>query len=313
MDIGKILLRNPLILAPLAGYTDLPFRLLCRGHGAGLCYSEMISSNGLVYGQKNTLDLLATVTEERPVAMQLFGSDPAMMADAAAILSDYPIDIIDINMGCPVKKVVRKGAGAALMKEPETAAKIIGAVRGATAKTLTVKIRTGWTHEEKNGAEFARMAADCGVDALAIHGRTWSDGFGGSIDLETIARVKQAVGIPVIGNGDVLSFQAGIDMMARTGVDGVMIGRGALGAPWVFEDAASPPSLGKRLKTLLQHLELIKQYGQPGYPLVRFKNHAGRYFKGSPHAARIRREIYNSTSFSELREIVEELCHNLAD
>ena len=311
MNIGHLPLNNPFILAPLAGFTDLPFRLLCRRYGAGLCYSEMISSNGLVYRQKNTVDLLATSAEERPVAMQLFGNDPAMMADAAAILSSYPIDIIDINMGCPVRKVVKKGAGAALLKDPRLAAKIIAAVRRATAKPLTVKIRTGWTHEQKNGAEFARMAADSGVDAIAIHGRTWSDAFSGKVDLETIALVRNAVDIPVIGNGDILSYQDGLDMMERTGVAGVMIGRGALGAPWVFEGPAGSPSLNRRLSMLLEHLQLIERYAQPSYPLARFKNHAGRYFKGSPHAARIRRDIYGSTSFPFLRAMLDKLSANL--
>lgn len=313
MNIGGIQLNSPFILAPLAGYTDLPFRLLCRRHGAALCYSEMISSNGLVYRQKNTVDLLATVPEERPVAMQLFGNDPTMMADAAAILANHPIDIIDLNMGCPVRKVVKKGAGAALMKVPGRAAKIIAAVRLATTKPLTVKIRTGWSHEQKNGAEFACMAADCGIDAIAVHGRTWSDGFGGRVDLATIAQVKQAVDIPVIGNGDILSCQDGLDMMEKTGVDGVMIGRGALGAPWVFEGSAASPSLRRRLNVLSEHLQLINRYGQPDYPLARFKNHAGRYFKGSPHAARIRKDIYRSPDFPLLRETLDKLHNGLED
>lgn len=313
MNIGHLQLSSPFILAPLAGYTDLPFRFLCKRHGAGLCYSEMISSNGLVYRQKNTLDLLATVDEERPVAMQLFGSDPEMMAEAAAVLSDYPIDIIDINMGCPVRKVVKKGAGAALMKDIGRAERIITMVRRASLKPLTVKIRTGWSHEQKNAADFAKMAADCGIDAIAIHGRTWSDGFSGRIDLPTIAQVKRKAGIPVIGNGDILSYQDGLDMMEKTGVDGIMIGRGALGAPWVFEDSAEPPSLTRRLKVLGEHLHLLDLYGPPGYPLPRFKNHAGRYFKGSPHAARIRREIYSCSSFPLLRDLLGKLCNDLED
>lgn len=307
MHIGEIQLSNPFILAPLAGYTDLPFRLLCRRQGAALCYSEMISSNGLVFGQKNTLDLLASVPEERPVAMQLFGNDPAMMANAATILSGYPIDIIDINMGCPVRKVVKKGAGAALMKDPARAAEIIAAVRRATRKALTVKIRTGWTHETKNAVDFARMAEENGADAITVHGRTWSDGFGGSVDLAAIAQVKQGVGIPVIGNGDVQSYDDGLEMQDKTGVDGVMIGRGALGAPWIFEKSAEPTSIDRRQRVLLEHLQLIEQYGQPQYPLARFKNHAGRYFRGSPHAARIRRDLYGAASFTALRAMIDQL------
>jgi len=228
MRIGSVQLDTPFILAPLAGYTDLPFRRLCRQHGAACCFSEMISCHGLTYEQEKTLHMLATHPEERPVAMQLFGAEPAVMGRAAAMVSSYPIDIIDINMGCPVKKVVKKGAGSALMKAPGLAREIIRQVVANTDKPVTVKMRSGWNHEQINAPEFAQMAEEAGAQAVTIHARTWSDGFGGTVDWRVIAAVKEAVRIPVIGNGDIRSRAEGQEMMAATGCDAVMIGRAAL-------------------------------------------------------------------------------------
>ena len=203
--IGTLTLENPFILAPLAGFTDLPFRLLCREYGAGLVFSEMISCHGLTYQQQKTWDMIQSVNEERPVAMQLFGSEPDIMARAASLLSREPIDCIDINMGCPVKKVTKKGAGSALMKNPELASEIIRKVRENTDKPLTVKFRSGWNHQTINAVEFAQMAEDSGADAVTVHARTWSDGFSGKADWEIITDVKKHVSIPVIGNGDIHS------------------------------------------------------------------------------------------------------------
>jgi len=307
MHIGAIQPDSAFFLAPLAGYSDLPFRLLCRQFGAGICFSEMISCNGLVYGQKNTLALLASTSEERPVGMQLFGNEPEIMAEAAAIVSSYPIDLIDINMGCPVKKVIKRGAGAALMNAPRLARDIIAAVRRATTKAVTVKIRTGWDHRSINACEIARMAEGNGADAVTVHGRTWSDGFSGSVDLPTIAEVKKAVSIPVIGNGDIHSHADGLAMMAKTGCDAVMIGRGALGAPWIFGNESEVSECG-RARALARHLELIVTFSAGSYPLARVKNHAGRYFKGSRDAASIRKQIYSAASFTDLHSYVSKLC-----
>lgn len=305
MQIKNLTLESPFILAPLAGYTDLPFRLICREYGAALCYSEMISCHGLVYQQKNTLRLLESMPEERPVSMQLFGSDPSVMGDAAAILTQYPIDLIDINMGCPVKKVVRKGAGAALMKDPDRAARIIKAVCDAVSVPVTVKIRSGWDHRSINAPDFAAMAEDFGASAVAVHGRTWRDGFGGTVDKDVIREVKKRISIPVIGNGDLHSHADGIRMMAETGCDAVMIGRAALGAPWIFKDSPADPPLSSRLKALARHLHFIRQYQQPDQMLGRIKNHAGRYAKGSPVATALRREIHAAPSFNALAELVD--------
>ena len=238
--IGPLRLQSGLLLAPLAGYTDLPFRLLCRENGAALCFSEMISCHGLVYDQKNTHELLRTVAEEHPFAVQLFGSDPELMGRAAAIVSSLSVDLIDINMGCPVRKVIKKGCGSALMKDPKRAEAIIRAVCAQTSLPVTVKFRSGWTEETINAPEFALMAEAAGASAVTIHARTWVQGFGGTADRRVIKSVKASVSIPVIGNGDILSSTDGMAMMAETGCDGVMVGRGALGNPWVFSLAGRP-------------------------------------------------------------------------
>ena len=304
MKIDSVIIENPFVLAPLAGYTDLPFRLLCKEYGAGLVYSEMISCHGLSYRQQKTIDMIRSVPEERPIAIQLFGSEPDVMANAAAFLSDMPIDFIDINMGCPVKKVTKNGAGSALMKTPDLAADIIRQVRDNGKKPVTVKIRSGWTHQSINAPTFAKMAEENGADAIVIHGRTWSDGFSGKADWSVIASVKNAVSIPVIGNGDITSYSGGRKMMDETGCDGVMIGRAAMGRPWIFRPNNPEPDLSFRLSALRRHLELIATHCNTDWGLAGIKNHAGRYFKGIAHGAAIRSRIYQAASFKELQNLV---------
>lgn len=307
MQIKSIPLVSPLILAPLAGYTDLPFRILCRQFGAGLCYTEMISCHGLVYQKKKTLQMTMTVPEERPVALQLFGADPVKMGQAAAIVSDMPVDIIDINMGCPVRKVIKKGAGAALMKTPKTAAKIISEVCKNTTLPVTVKIRTGWNHDSIVAPEFAKMTEDNGASAIAVHGRTWSQGFGGQVDWQTISQVKKNVSIPVIGNGDVDTYDAAILAMEKTDCDGIMIGRAALGNPWVFTPEGIPTSLVKRMAGLRRHLEIIQEFSNPDRTLPKIRNQAGRYFKGIAGGSSIRGQIYQARSFNEILKLAQSL------
>ncbi|MCB2181506.1 MAG: tRNA dihydrouridine synthase DusB [Desulfobulbaceae bacterium] len=305
--IGSLTLENPFILAPLAGYTDLPFRLLCREFGADLVFSEMISCHGLAYNQQKTIDMIRSCEEERPVAIQLFGAEPELMGEAAHILSREPIDIIDINMGCPVKKVTKKGAGSALMKTPELAREIITQVCENTNKPVTVKFRSGWNHQAINAPEFARMAQEAGAKAVTVHARTWSDGFSGCVDWSVIEEVKKNVTIPVIGNGDIMSYQQGLKMMEQTGCDGVMIGRAALGAPWIFRVDAPLPTPLLRLTALKRHLELIETFCNPQWALGKTRNHAGRYFKGMKHGSAIRNRIYQVATFTELQNTIDSL------
>ncbi|HHO49098.1 MAG TPA: tRNA dihydrouridine synthase DusB [Desulfobacteraceae bacterium] len=304
MRIDTLALDNPFVLAPLAGYSDLAFRLLCREMGAGFCCSEMISSHGLVRGQKKTLELLATVPEERPVAFQLFGSDPGVMGDAAAHPALRAGDILDINMGCPVRKVVRKGAGAALMKDMQRAEKIIRAVRQNTSLPVTIKIRSGWHKECETAVDFALMAQEAGAAAVTVHARSWAQGFAGRADWRIIARVKETAVIPVIGNGDILCYQDGQQMMAETGCDGVMIGRGALGNPWVFRESGRPSTLEGRMPVVLRHLELARLFVPPARLLFYLKNHITRYTGGLPGASGIRQEIARSASVDSILQAV---------
>ena len=306
MQIGSLKLDKPFILAPLAGYTDLAFRLLCREYGADLCYSEMISSHGLTYRQQNTFDLLQTVADERPVNMQLFGSEPEIMGEAAAILCDtVEVDCIDINMGCPVKKVIKKGAGCALMRNPQLASKIIHKVVDNSKIPVSVKFRSGWNHNTITAVDFARMAEDSGASMVTVHARTWTDGFSGEVDWDVIRAVKEAIKIPVIGNGDILSHDDGVKMMRKTGCDGVMLGRAALGNPQIFKPGSMMPSRQSRLTALKRHLELIDRYFPAERVLAKTKNHAGKYFKGLHGGSAIRAHLYECKSFEELRDSVE--------
>lgn len=301
LSISGLNFSSPYVLAPLAGYTDLPFRLLCREYGAGYCVSEMISCHGLCYKQQKTINMLATVAEERPVAFQLFGADPALMGESAAILTSFAPDMIDLNMGCPVRKVTKRGAGAALMANPALAQAIIQQVVANTNVPVTVKFRAGPDSKNINAVEFARMAQAAGAAALCVHGRTWSQGFTGTADWQIIERVKNSVTIPVIGNGDILSYDDGRAMMQQTGCDGVMIGRGALGNPWVFTPEGRPDSLAKIFVAVHRHLELMERFLPTEKMLGSIKNHLGRYFKGLHGSASLRRAIYDCSSFAELK------------
>ena len=239
LQIGNVTLENNLILAPMAGVTDLPFRLLCKEQGAGLLCMEMVSAKAILYKNKNTEELLTIDPRENPVSLQLFGSDPDIMAEIAKQIEERPFDILDINMGCPVPKVVNNGDGSALMKNPLLAGKIIEKVASAIEKPVTVKIRKGFDDEHVNAVEMAHIAQESGAAAVAVHGRTREQHYSGKADWDIIRQVKEAVSIPVIGNGDILKAEDVIAMKEQTGCDGFMIGRGAQGNPWIFSQILS--------------------------------------------------------------------------
>ncbi len=267
--------------------------------------TEMISCHGLVHGQQKTRRLLASHGDERPLAVQLFGADPEMMARAATIVSQEPVDCLDINMGCPVRKVVRKGAGAALMRQPELAARIIRAVVRATHLPVTVKFRSGWDSSSITAPRFAAMAEECGAAAVTVHARTWSQQFGGQADWQVIGQVVEAVTIPVIGNGDIHSFADARNMQRQTGCFGVMVGRGALGNPWVFSAHGRPPTLAARLPVMQRHLALARTHLDERCVLFRIKNHLCRYLAGLPGARRLREAIFASTSLEALDRLLD--------
>jgi tRNA-dihydrouridine synthase B len=308
-EIGQVQLANPFILAPLAGYTDLPFRLVCREAGAALTVSEMISCHGLNYGQEQTLSMLKSLPEERPWAVQLFGAEPESMGRAAATVAAMDVDIIDINMGCPVPKVVKKGAGSALMKlENLTVAEEIirAVVRNAAKKPVTVKFRSGWDEKTIIAVDFARMCQAAGVAALTIHARTRSQQFGGKADRQIIAAVKEAVAIPVIGNGDISSYDDGLAMMAETNCDAVMIGRAALGNPWIFQTSGPPETLAGRLPVILRYIELAIQHLETARLLFRIKHHICRFLHGLPGAAKLRQEVVACADLQAVMRLLQQ-------
>ena len=254
--------KNGALLAPLAGISNLPFRLIARAQGCSLAYTEMISANGLVRKTAKTYEYLKTCEDDRPLGAQIFGADPQVMAEAACIVADTGVDLIDINMGCPVRKVIKAGAGAILMKDPALVARIVEAVKKAVKIPVTVKIRSGWNRSSINAVEIARIAEDCGADAITVHARTADQGYSGNADWKIITDVKKAVKIPVIGNGDIRQPQDAVKMLAETDCDAVMVGRGSLGNPWIFKGISQALSCQETnyLPTLGQRREMIENH-----------------------------------------------------
>ncbi len=300
MKIGALSLKNEMILAPMAGITNLPFRLINRDFGVGLTFTEMISANGLIRGMKKTQHYLNFHPDDRPVGVQIFGSDPAILAEAARIITDLGADLLDINMGCPVKKVVKTGAGAALMKDPPRIAAILKAVRKCTHLPLTVKLRAGWQPQRLNVLEVSKIAEDSGVDALTVHPRTADQGFGGAADWSLIESVKAQLHIPVIGNGDIRKGEDAVRMMRTTGCDAVMVGRGCFGNPWIFHQMNErlcgrvdplPPSLAQREQMIRRHLALeLAAAGEKG-GMKMFRKHLLWYTKGLKGGSQFRQMI----------------------
>ena len=307
LQIADIPFTSPFVLAPLAGYTDLPFRLLCREYGAGLTVSEMISCHGLIYNQKKTQLMLASNPSDKPVSFQLFGADPEIMGEAAALLNDYKPTLIDINMGCPVKKVTKRGAGSALMKDIHLAEKIVTAVCKNSQVPVTVKTRAGVDNTNITALEFTRMCQNSGAAAITIHGRTWAQGFTGKADWNIIRQAKEIATVPIIGNGDIDSYATGISRMVESECDGIMIGRAALGNPWVFQKTGRPDNFQDILPAVKRHLTLMQTYLDTDRQLAYIRNHIGRYFINFPGSSHIRQSIHSMGSFSKLEFLINSL------
>ncbi|MBI5967579.1 MAG: tRNA dihydrouridine synthase DusB [Deltaproteobacteria bacterium] len=318
LKIASLELANPLVLAPLSGISDLPFRLLAKEQGCALVCTEMTSAEGIIRNWKATERLLRSCPEERPLAVQIFGSRPEAMAEAAKIVEGYGADLVDINMGCPVRKVVRGGSGAALLRDVERAKEIIQAVRKAISLPLTIKIRSGWDEKSMNFLEMARMAEGCGVNALTVHGRTRTQGYAVKADWEVIARVKARLRIPVIGNGDLTSPSAIPQFFRQTGCDGAMIGRGALGNPWIFRQALNmlqskppaEPSLEEKEALILRHLRMVVEMRGEDHGLKEFRKHLIWYTRGLRGNAQFRSQIPLWKSFSEVVGRIQEYFQN---
>ncbi len=304
MDFGGIKIESPLFLAPIAGYTDSPFRRIARTHGAGLVVTELVSAEGLVRNNPKTMDLLRFDESERPLGIQLFGNDPAVMGDAAASAGRYRPDFIDINLGCPARRVCNTGSGAALLRDPERVFGIVRSVRAGTSLPVTAKIRLGWDSGSMNYAETVTAVREGGASAIFVHGRTREQKYGGMADWDAIAEISAMAGIPVAGNGDIRSFGEAHARMKDSGCAAVMIGRGALGNPWIF--SGKEPSIGEIISQISAHCDFMEQfYGSYGVVLMR--KHLTSYIHGMKNASHVRSRLVHAVSRSEVMSVLAEL------
>jgi len=315
MKIGNIECENNLILGPMAGVTDLPFRLLCKEQGCGLLYTEMISAKAIMYHNKNTIELMRIDEKEHPVALQLFGNDPEIMADMASIVENGSCDIIDVNMGCPVPKVVNNGEGSALLKNPNLVESILNRMVKAVKKPVTVKIRIGMDENSINAVEVAKAAEQAGVSAIAVHGRTREQYYSGRANWNVIRQVKESVSIPIIGNGDIASPQDARRMLNETGCDGIMIGRAARGNPWIFSQIDHYLKTGEQLlkptrleiKTMiLRHGKLQLKFKGELIGMKEMRKHVAWYTAGLSHSAALRNYVNQIETYEQLEELVND-------
>ena len=313
--IGNVSLDGNIILAPMAGVTDLPFRLLCKEQGADLIYTEMVSAKGIYYNNKNTESLITVDEKERPVSLQLFGSDPDIVSEMAKRIEPRNFDILDINMGCPVPKVVNNGEGSALMKDISLAAKIVEKTVKAISKPVTVKFRKGFYKDESLAVEMAMAMEQAGASAVAVHGRTREQYYSGKADWEVIAKVKSAVKIPVIGNGDIFTPQDADLMLKQTGCDGIMVARGAKGNPWIFHQihtfletgqVEERPSWQEVTEMIVRHARMQVEWKGELAGMREMRSHVGWYTTGYPHAVKIRRKMNEIEKIGELEQLLIE-------
>lgn len=317
MKIGKVELESNILLAPMAGVTDKSFRMIVKPFGPALMYTEMVSGKGLFYKSKKTADLLTADESEKPVAVQIFGHDADIMAEIANSALEYGAAVIDINMGCPAPKIVNNGDGCALMKSPETAAKVISAVCRAVDVPVTVKFRAGWDDKSINAVEFAKVAEQSGASAVTVHGRTREQFYSGTADLDIIKAVKAAVKIPVIGNGDIIDGDSAAHMLEYTGCNGIMVGRAAEGNPWIFKEISAYlkdgtvlplPDLDERREVALKHLGLLVEFKGEHRGVLEGRKHMAWYFKGVSGGAVLRTALNKAQKYDEMCGLINEFC-----
>lgn len=315
MKIGNVELKNNIVLAPMAGVSDLPFRLLCTRYGAGMTCMEMISAKAIYYNNKNTESLLEIHPDEHTVSLQLFGNDPKIMSEMAKRIEDRPFSVLDINMGCPVPKVVNNHEGSYLMKEPDRVYEIVRAISEAISKPVTVKFRKGFDDNHVNAVEIAKVCEAAGAKAVAVHGRTREQYYSGSADWSIIKEVKEAVNIPVFGNGDVVDAKSALEMLETTGCDGILVGRAAEGNPFIFEEILAgiegreytKPDKETVCKTIIEHADLQLKYKGEYLGIREMRKHLSWYIKGFEGACALRRQINEMESMDELKAVVEAL------